>query len=105
MPNLFSLRPVVILACVPASTSGLTRMVMSAFTPSWPATAFSVSSSAELSTLIWPTPACERRHQLRRLLADAGIDDRLAGMPAASARLHLADRDDVGAGAQVAEQA
>ena len=57
MPNLFSLRPVVILAWVPASTSGLTRMVMSALTPSWPATAFSVSSSDELSTLIWPTPA------------------------------------------------
>ncbi len=57
MPNLFSLRPVVIFSCVPASMSGFTRIVMSAFTPSWPATELSVSSSAELSTLIWPMPA------------------------------------------------
>ena len=47
----------------------------------------------------------QRRHQFRRLLADAGIDDALGRNAGGQRPLHLADRDDVGPGAHLAEQA
>ena len=47
----------------------------------------------------------QRGHQLRRLLADAGIDDALGRDAGRQRAAHLAYRDDVGAGAHLAEQA
>ena len=54
MPNLLSALPVVILAWVPASTSGLMRSATFIVRPMELAMAEITSSSAALSTLIWP---------------------------------------------------
>ena len=105
MPNLFSLRPVVILAWVLASTSGLTRMVMAALTPSWPATAFKRLELGRALDIDLADARFERRHQLGGLLADTGIDDALGRHAGRQRAAHLAHRHDVGPRPQLAEQA
>ncbi|VVN48507.1 hypothetical protein PS662_06117 [Pseudomonas fluorescens] len=68
MPNLFSLRPVEMYGCVPASTSGFTRNEIGARTPSSAATTCRRSSSSVDSTLKQCTPTSSARRMSSRVL-------------------------------------
>ena len=77
MPNLFSALPVVILAWVRASTSGLTRMATATVAPFDAAISEMRSSSGSDSTLKQRMPVSMAKAISRARLGDAGEDDRL----------------------------
>ena len=86
MPNLFPFLPVVILAWVRASTSGLTRMPTGAVRPIDAATRLSSSSSDSDSTLIWAMPASSAAASSSRVLPTPANRILSAGTPAAIER-------------------
>ena len=74
-PNLFSDLPVEIFACVPESTSGLTRIEIRAVRPISTASRDSNSSSGSDSTLMQSTSSASACAQFGLGLADAGEQD------------------------------
>ena len=86
MPNLFSDFPVAILACVLASTSGLTRTETQAVRPFEAAICDSSSSSGSDSTLMQRMPASIAAASSSAVLPTPENMIFSAGTPAASAR-------------------
>ncbi len=86
MPNLSPDRPVLILSCVNASTSGFTRSATAATRPAACATADSIASSSALSTLIWPTPAASAAPSSSRRLPTPENTTSPGAIPARNAR-------------------
>ncbi len=98
-------RPVVILACVPASTSGLTRSATRAMRPMPAAIAESIASSSALSTLIWAMSSAEREAQIRPRSCRRRRTRSRRGNAGGAGAQQFARADHVGAGALAAEQA
>ena len=98
MPNLFSERPVEILRCVLASTSGLIRTETGACRPFATATSESAASSGSDSTLK------QRMPRSRPGLGDSGKDDPLARDAGRERTAQFAAGDDVHAGAALRER-
>src|SRR5215831_1611569 len=86
MPNLFSAFPVAILACVLGSTSGLTRIEISAVRPLAVAIEERSASSDSDSTLMQRMPCSTARLSSRAILPTPENTMRCGGMPAARAR-------------------
>ncbi len=88
MPNLFSDLPVEILACVPASTSGLTRTEMRAVLPISAASRDSSSSSGSDSILMQRMSAESAARSSASVLPTPEKTIFEGGMPAARARFN-----------------
>ena len=88
MPNLSSFFPVEILACVFASTSGFTRIVIGAITSRAVATVESSFISGSLSTLNCRIPPVSAISISARVLPTPEKTIRSPGTPAARARLY-----------------
>ena len=99
-PNLFSALPVEILACVLASTSGLTRSAMRAVRPMPAATSLSASSSGSTLDVEAEDALAQRIGHLLARLADAGEDDLVRRHAGRARAAQLALRDHVHAGAE-----
>ena len=103
MPNLFSLRPVEILAWVCASTSGLTRIAIRRDPAS---RAGDFAQTAQLRHRLdvdLMNAGSERRRHLGRRLADPGKDDPLGRHAGGERAAQLPLGDDVGARAEAGE--
>ena len=96
-PNLFSDRPVVILAWVLASTSGFTRSATRAVRPSEVASAESIAGFLGGFDVDLGDVLGQRQAQLALGLADAGEDDGRGRDAGGAGGAQLAFRDDVGA--------
>ena len=86
MPNLSRARPVLILAWVPASTSGFTRRATRAVRPEAAAMAESMSSSSALSMLICEMPSERARLSSAMVLPTPEKTISAGAMPASRAR-------------------
>ncbi len=105
MPNLFSALPVVILAWVWASTSGLTRSATRRALAPVPRHAVEQLQLRQRFDVELLDAGLERRRSSRRRLADAGEDDALRRDAGRQRAAQLALRDDIGAGAEPREGA
>ena len=105
MPNLFSDLPVEILACEPASTSGLTRTEIRAVRPvstGEPRQQFELGLGFDIDA---EDVGVKRGAQFGLGLADAGEQDLLRRNAGGQRALQFAARNHVGAGAELCQRA
>ena len=105
MPNLFSLRPVEILAWVCASTSGLTRIPTRAIRPLGAGDLAQPAQLRHRLDIDLMNAGGERRRHLGRRLADPRKDDPLGRDAGGQRAAQLAFRDDVGPRSEAGEVA
>ena len=105
MPNLFSFRPVEILAWVCASTSGLTRIAIRAVCRPRRGDFAQPAQLRHQLDIDLMDAGVERRCQLAARFADPGEDDPLGRHAGGERAPQFALGDDVGAGAEPGEEA
>ena len=97
MPNLSCARPVLILACVPASTSGLTRSATRAVRPMPSASADSIASLLGAFDVDLRDVLGQRQTQFARGFADAGEHDAIGRDAGLARTAQFAFADHIGA--------